>query len=254
MAHDTILTSPKNDQPTIHPYQALDNLVHSLQECTQDIQDATTRLRALQEGQQDILRRALFEAKDNAELRALAQYLYFDAPTEIHRSIIKHVLGFMVKGTVQSWLCEDYAVEATCYDCKEPFMYEVNSFTDLQEFRRNYGGFRNKPRQDRCPSCIYAIQHGRSKAWEQYKEEQEQKLIHLRSMPYREYLKTEHWQGIRSRALRRAQFRCQLCNISAPLHVHHRSYVYRGEEQYHMDDVIALCRGCHAKHHDIDEN
>jgi 5-methylcytosine-specific restriction endonuclease McrA len=67
-------------------------------------------------------------------------------------------------------------------------------------------------------------------------------------LPYSEYLKTEHWQGVRQYALRRAGDRCQLCNSTERLEVHHRTYERKGIEDYR--DVIALCHNCHAKFHD----
>jgi hypothetical protein len=74
------------------------------------------------------------------------------------------------------------------------------------------------------------------------------KLIEeYRNMPYEEYLKTEHWQKIRKEALLRAGYRCQLCNAAKPLDVHHRTYERLGEER--PDDVIAICRDCHERHH-----
>lgn len=71
----------------------------------------------------------------------------------------------------------------------------------------------------------------------------------LRSMPYRDYLRTEHWAAVRQIALRRARWRCAVCNTAARLDVHHRTYENRGNERAH--DVIALCRACHARHHGI---
>ncbi len=59
-----------------------------------------------------------------------------------------------------------------------------------------------------------------------------------RTMPYREYLHTDHWQQVRHAALARAGHRCQLCNSSHRLEVHHRTYTRRGVEQ--DSDVIAL--------------
>lgn len=69
----------------------------------------------------------------------------------------------------------------------------------------------------------------------------------LQSVSYQEYLKSSHWRGVREYALLRADYRCQLCNSSKPLDVHHRTYEGKGAEDYR--DVIALCRDCHAKFH-----
>lgn len=69
----------------------------------------------------------------------------------------------------------------------------------------------------------------------------------LQVLPYREYLMTDHWDGIRKDALRRAGYRCSTCNASVPLHVHHRTYENLGREK--ASDVIALCAPCHSKFH-----
>lgn len=69
----------------------------------------------------------------------------------------------------------------------------------------------------------------------------------LKRMPYREYLQTDHWQEVRTRALEASGHRCQLCNADSTIHIHHRTYERRGEED--PADVIALCADCHARFH-----
>src|SRR4051812_40144247 len=69
----------------------------------------------------------------------------------------------------------------------------------------------------------------------------------LRRLPYREYLRTAHWQRVRVLALERARHACALCPAAERLEVHHRSYARKGFEQ--PEDVIVLCRHCHARHH-----
>lgn len=73
-------------------------------------------------------------------------------------------------------------------------------------------------------------------------------VLTLRQLPYQEYLRTDHWQGVRKNALKDADYRCQICNASTTLHVHHRTYERRGEEV--PSDVIALCAECHKHFHD----
>ncbi len=73
-------------------------------------------------------------------------------------------------------------------------------------------------------------------------------VLDLRSVPYKEYLQTEHWQIVRRDALKAAEYRCQVCNASTTLHVHHRTYERRGEEL--PADLIALCADCHKLFHD----
>lgn len=71
---------------------------------------------------------------------------------------------------------------------------------------------------------------------------------YLHTMPYPEYLKTEHWQEKRKEARERANERCQVCNATTTLNVHHRTYVRRGYEE--PEDLIVLCKGCHQLFHD----
>lgn len=71
----------------------------------------------------------------------------------------------------------------------------------------------------------------------------------LATMPYADYLRTEHWQGVRTAALTRAHNRCQLCDAAGVLNVHHRTYARRGREK--PQDVIVLCRPCHERHHEV---
>lgn len=70
----------------------------------------------------------------------------------------------------------------------------------------------------------------------------------LKSMPYKEYLQTEHWKQTRGKALKKANYRCELCNSKIDLNVHHKTYENRGEEK--PNDLIVLCHNCHSKFHD----
>lgn len=73
----------------------------------------------------------------------------------------------------------------------------------------------------------------------------------LEEMPYEQYLQTFEWQQrrdqARDQALRDAGNRCQLCNKSKFLNVHHKTYERRGHEL--PEDLIVLCRDCHARFH-----
>lgn len=79
------------------------------------------------------------------------------------------------------------------------------------------------------------------------KSSEKEELSKLKYMPYAEYLKTDHWKIVRRNALYRSRFKCQLCNASARLNVHHRDYSRRGAEL--SSDVIALCENCHSLFH-----
>jgi 5-methylcytosine-specific restriction endonuclease McrA len=77
----------------------------------------------------------------------------------------------------------------------------------------------------------------------------QKRLVELKSMNYRDYLRTPEWQNRRIQHLRSAGFSCQVCNArNTELHVHHRDYRRIGEELY--QDLIVLCRDCHALFHE----
>lgn len=76
----------------------------------------------------------------------------------------------------------------------------------------------------------------------------EKRLVELQTMPYRDYLQTPEWQEARRQALKRAHYKCQLCNTEGRMNVHHRTYENRGQER--NTDLIVLCENCHAKFHD----
>lgn len=83
----------------------------------------------------------------------------------------------------------------------------------------------------------------------QLKELAECKVEYLREIKYRDYLLTDHWQGIRKMMLKHAGYRCQLCNAgNRTLHVHHRTYENRGRET--VADLIVLCDQCHSQFHE----
>lgn len=70
----------------------------------------------------------------------------------------------------------------------------------------------------------------------------------LHNMPYTMFLKTRYWQNRRNTSLELAGHKCQLCNASQSLQVHHRTYERRGYEK--DSDLIVLCKSCHQLFHD----
>ncbi len=70
----------------------------------------------------------------------------------------------------------------------------------------------------------------------------------LKAMPYEEYLRTPEWRATREAALKRALYRCQVCNDDKKtLSAHHRTYERRGCER--PEDLFVLCESCHARTH-----
>lgn len=85
------------------------------------------------------------------------------------------------------------------------------------------------------------------KAGPVYEHEPVDEIDRLARMPYKAYLRSEHWQKVRADALERAEHRCQICNRADRLEVHHRDYKRRGCER--AADVVVLCAICHSRHH-----
>lgn len=76
--------------------------------------------------------------------------------------------------------------------------------------------------------------------------EREKQRLH--SMPYDEYLHTEHWQQMREKVFARKGRRCEKCfSAEKELHVHHITYDRRGYEE--IDDLMVLCDECHIAQH-----
>jgi len=80
-------------------------------------------------------------------------------------------------------------------------------------------------------------------------------LLKITKAHYEEYLKTEHWV-LFALKIRKERKNCQDCGISAEearkrdrqnLNVHHLTYERIGHEL--PEDVVAICRYCHAKRH-----
>lgn len=70
-----------------------------------------------------------------------------------------------------------------------------------------------------------------------------------KKIPYNEYLKTYYWRKVRYLVLKRDNFRCTICGEREPLNVHHKTYINKGNEIKHLDDLITVCDLCHKKIH-----
>lgn len=68
-------------------------------------------------------------------------------------------------------------------------------------------------------------------------------------MKYHDYLQTDYWKEVSLAVKKRAGWRCQVCNSPHDLDAHHRTYDHRGRELDHLDDLVCLCRRCHAVFH-----
>lgn len=178
---------------------------------------------------------------DDDGILALARELYWNQSeynvTEIcqmlNDSVEPNRLYMFVGKGAEMWV--------DCWKCGSPMLYQPTSRSD-KFTRKNY--------HHECDSCVNG--HGQDRAesdsrHHEYVAKRKAYLHDLKTMPYGDYLQTDHWQAVRSAALKRARFACQLCNARTVLHVHHRTYERRGEE--FASDVIALCAECHKTFH-----
>jgi len=79
----------------------------------------------------------------------------------------------------------------------------------------------------------------------------EETIRELKAMDYPEFLETKYWKVISRYVKYRQDYKCQLCGSKDNLNVHHKNYDIRGEEyHYWKEDLIVLCKNCHAKFHD----
>lgn len=68
-----------------------------------------------------------------------------------------------------------------------------------------------------------------------------------RSEAYLQYLQSDEWKARSDAAKARAGYRCQLCNSTAKIETHHRTYERLGHED--DADLIVLCDDCHKRFH-----
>jgi len=141
------------------------------------------------------------------------------------------VLAAAQKHPYWSWECQRCGAEVF-----------IRSRSELAERQRARSYMSNL-----CPDCQHDEQEALQGARQEEQRRREARERELRTMRYKLYLKTDEWQVRRKAALRRAGYRCQVCNRSRVLHVHHRTYERRGVEL--ARDLIALCDNCHALYH-----
>lgn len=76
----------------------------------------------------------------------------------------------------------------------------------------------------------------------------------LKALPYQDFLHTPYWDAISAEIKRKANYKCSLCGSSSALNVHHKTYAHHGNEFYHLEDLICLCKDCHYKFHKKEED
>jgi 5-methylcytosine-specific restriction endonuclease McrA len=138
-------------------------------------------------------------------------------------------------------------IKIKCDTCSSYIEKEICVYSDFSQFNKYYKG------NYTCEKCKEEIQNKREQeikekqAVEKYN--QDAYLLKLKSMPYKDYLETDHWKQLRKRKLRLSGYKCQICGSKEDLNVHHNTYENRGCEK--DEDLVVLCNECHKKHHGI---
>lgn len=87
------------------------------------------------------------------------------------------------------------------------------------------------------------------KALERINDAYDSLIEEFKFVDYTTYLRTKHWERFKEEALKKACFKCQVCNAeNTVLFVDHYNYHNLGRETF--DDVIVLCAACHSKFHE----
>ena len=171
---------------------------------------------------------------DSVDINSLIRFLYWysDMPTsdigkftDMTPQKIVAISGTIVK-------------EGICTRCTTTFVTVRSSRSDMGK--------------NLCPSCMAGDQKVQDEIflddWIVRK-----KNIPVSNVTYSQYLNSAHWRKTRKDALRRANFKCQLCSVSnVVLAVHHNNYDSIGQEKH--EDLIVLCTPCHSHVHSKDSN
>lgn len=71
---------------------------------------------------------------------------------------------------------------------------------------------------------------------------------------YKEYLKTDHWKKKREETFIKQGRKCRICGSEKELHIHHRSYRYKGESTLFKEinaSLLVICKDCHFLWHEL---
>lgn len=173
---------------------------------------------------------------------SVLSYIYWE--TDLPISVLSKATG--ITGNSMARAVPKKELVFKCKKCHEPIIVTVNSRNEREDRLKD----KNKLTCDRCIEDAKVNKEKRRKEKDRKKQaELEEKIAFLRAMPYEEYLKTEHWQQFRKKALKHYHYQCQKCDATGVrLDVHHLTYERRGCEL--LEDVITLCKECHEKEHD----
>lgn len=215
----------------------------------QQIQQVDTEIELLKEKQQDLKDKLFDEIVEELRNTPVSKIQYVASKIYWLESRMALIVKNAYRIAAKQEFTPDYeTLNTSCINCDESFMRSFRSWSEA------------KGKQWwKCNNCKIEEQN-KSKEYEEirrlqreefHKENQERLngIGFLKTLPYQEYLQTDHWKNTRKAAMQRAGFKCQLCNSTDKLQTHHRTYERKGCEI--PSDLIVLCNKCHEKFHDI---
>jgi hypothetical protein len=235
------------DHPVLDDVHAA---IYEVEVIEQKIEEAKQQLREAKQRLHERVADLPTKIGDNEDLRdEIFHYLYWfedQVPGNTLKQVFNMVaMGLWAKETTTKTktgkgIIKPAYVEVSCEQCDQPIQIRITSRGDLRW---------EDGRKQTCEECKAKADTQYHQAYKQAQAEKLRRLHELHTMPYREYLQTPEWQETRKRAMKRAGFRCQVCNAyGVRLNVHHRTYERRGFED--NQDLIVLCEGCHSIFHE----
>lgn len=89
-----------------------------------------------------------------------------------------------------------------------------------------------------------------SKIWSFIQSASDERIAwYISRMTYQQFLRTAYWFAVASKRKSDLGMRCQVCNESGQLNVHHRTYDTHGAEHLNLNDLCVLCEFCHGLFH-----
>jgi hypothetical protein len=76
------------------------------------------------------------------------------------------------------------------------------------------------------------------------------KTAKAKETEYAIYLASDAWREARRAFYARYPRRCRRCKTTRRLQLHHTTYRHIFDELNHLDDLVCLCKRCHAQVHD----
>lgn len=203
----------------------------------QQIKETKDRIKASKSNIENLYLKTLITAlsKSPENYIEIGFYFYWILSEEVKSATIEEALlkTLPLKNAKEAFkaIKKSASIELVCQQCQTTFYRLATS--------RNNQSIPNRV----CEECKKKEEQG----WQSRQNKIQERLHQLKIMPYQEYLQTEEWKETRLKALKRADFKCQVCNKSDKLNVHHRTYENRGNEQ--NKDLTVLCEDCHKLYH-----